>query len=332
MKFLNWARLKKKEYDITFICRRNRDHFAQPILKELEKTYSIQYLLPEHKHDYHHWQVKGRIIWVEWAHKFAKEVSKKRWKNKKVFVRLHRYEIETPYMKGINWFNVNQLIFVNPELEKYFKKNINGSVETKTIPNAIDISKFNYNIPTNKNSLLAFSLHFNPIKSYDQLINVFSKIIDINPEILLTIAAQHSEISKNKNHYKKCKYLIAKNNLQKHIHLYTIKNDNEVIGLFKNHNAIVSYSKLESFHYAFAEGLLSGLDGFCNGWRKLNPRFFWNDWCADNEKKFIHAVLEWSNSSLSKKIKKSIKNREYIINNYSSIVISNVFKNIFNKS
>ena len=45
-------------------------------MQELEKKYTIQYLFPEHKRDYHHWQVKGRIIWVEWAHKFAKEVAK----------------------------------------------------------------------------------------------------------------------------------------------------------------------------------------------------------------------------------------------------------------
>ena len=89
-------------------------------MQELEKKYTIQYLFPEHKRDYHHWQVKGRIIWVEWAHKFAKEVAKKKWNRKNVIVRLHRYELDTTYMNEINWDNVDQLIFVNPELEKDF--------------------------------------------------------------------------------------------------------------------------------------------------------------------------------------------------------------------
>ena len=99
----------------------------------------------------------------------------------------------------------------------------------------------------------------------------------------------------------------------------------------KTHNTIVSYSQLESFHYSFAEGLLSGLEGFCNGWRDLNPRFFWNDWCYDNEQDFINAILKWSKSPLEDRIYKSKKNREYIINNYSSKRILSDYKNLFNR-
>ncbi|MBL7086366.1 MAG: hypothetical protein ISS28_04635 [Candidatus Cloacimonetes bacterium] len=40
------------EFDITFICRSRKNHFAEPILRELENKYSIQYLYPEHKKDY----------------------------------------------------------------------------------------------------------------------------------------------------------------------------------------------------------------------------------------------------------------------------------------
>ena len=88
MKLFN---LNEKKYDITFISRKDSAHFAEPILSELKKKYVIQYLSPEHKYQYNHWQVKGEVIWVEWAHKFAREVSKKNWKHKKVIVRLHRY-------------------------------------------------------------------------------------------------------------------------------------------------------------------------------------------------------------------------------------------------
>jgi glycosyltransferase involved in cell wall biosynthesis len=301
-------------------------------LQELEKKYTIQYLFPEHKRDYHHWQVKGRIIWVEWAHKFAKEVAKKKWGEKKIFVRLHRYEIETPYMDEIKWDNVDKLIFVNPELEGLFMNRVKKQVDTITIPNAIDISKFHYNAPTEENSLLAFSMRYNPAKSYDQLIETFAKIAKINPHIKLTIAAQNSEIVEDNDHYKKCKQLVKKYRLWKNINLYTIKNDSEIFELLKTHNTIVSYSQLESFHYSFAEGLLSGLEGFCNGWRDLNPRFFWNDWCYDNEQDFINAILKWSKSPLEDRIYKSKKNREYIINNYSSSLISNAFENIYNSS
>lgn len=300
-------------------------------MQELEKKYTIQYLFPEHKRDYHHWQAKGRIIWVEWAHKFAKEVAKKKWNRKNVLVRLHRYELDTTYMNEINWDNVDQLIFVNPELEKDFKENINGNVETTTIPNAIDVSKFPYNLSTQENLLLAYSVNFDIRKGYDQLIVIFSKIVEKNPFIQLTIAAQHPVKNEMKFYYNECKLLITNYGLQEKVKLHIIKNDLEILELLKNHNAIVSYSTSESFHYSFAEGLLSGLEGFCKNWQKFNLDYFWNEWCYDNEQDFINAILKWSKSPLEDRIYKSKKNREYIINNYSSKRISSDYKNLFNR-
>ena len=331
MRFSNLLKSKNNKFDITFICRRNSDHFSQPILQELEKKYSIQYLFPEHKRDYHHWQVKGKIVWVEWAHKFAKEVTKKRWKSKKVIVRLHRYEIDTHYMQSIKWSNVDQLIFVNPELEVQFKNKFDKNVETITIPNAIDVSSFPFINPTNENKLLAFSLHFHPVKSYFKLIKTFVKIVNQNRNIHLTIATQQPKDLEQRKYFINCKHLIEKHNLSKHIILHTIKRNQEVPELLSSHNAIVSFSEIESFHYAFAEGLLSGLEGFCRGWRALIPQYFWRDWCYENENDFIKAILKWCKSSLQERLKISKKNRGYIVNNYSSEKVSNTYQDLFNK-
>ncbi len=332
MNILHWSKSKKRDYDITFICRRNRNHFAIPILNELKKKYSIQYLFPEHKRDYHHWQVKGKIIWVEWAHKFAKEVTKKKWKNKTVIIRLHRYEIDTSYMRSITWANVNKLIFVNPELESQFKEKYYKDIETVTIPNAIDVSEFPFNNPTKKNQFLAFSLHFHPVKAYFQLINTFVKVVHKVTDIRLTIATQGPMNLEQIEYFKSCKNLIENHNLKKHIILHKINRNQEILDLLSSHNAIISYSEIESFHYAFAEGLLSGLEGFCRGWRALNPQYFWNDWCFDTEQDFINAILEWCESSSKDRLRKSKFNREYILNNYASNVISNAFEKMLNIS
>ena len=82
-----------------------------------------------------------------------------------------------------------------------FKENINGNVETSTIPNAIDVSKFPYNLSTQENLLLAYSVNFDIRKGYDQLIVIFSKIVEKNPFIQLTIAAQHPVKNEMKFHY-----------------------------------------------------------------------------------------------------------------------------------
>ena len=85
--------LNEKKYDITFISRKDSAHFAEPILSELKKKYVIQHLSPEHKYQYNHWQVKGEVIWVEWAHKFAREVSKKKWKHWRTYASKTRKEV-----------------------------------------------------------------------------------------------------------------------------------------------------------------------------------------------------------------------------------------------
>ena len=320
--------LHKEKYDITFISKEGSGHFAKPILVELEKKYTVQYLYPKHKYQYNHWQVKGDIIWVEWAHKFAREVSKKKWKHKKVIVRLHRYEIDTMYMDSIKWENIDLLIFVNPELEAQFKSKFDINIESITIPNAIDISQFSYTMPTKENTLLSYSLNFDYRKGYKKLIELFYKIVQINPDFRLTIAAQYSINREMEYYINECKEYIVKNRLQEVVNLHIINDDNEILDLLNDHNAIISYSESESFHYSFAEGLLSGLEGFCKNWQEFDLECFWKDWCFDNEQDFIRAILKWRNASIEDRITRSKKNREYIINNYSSSVISNVYEEI----
>ena len=110
-----------------------------------------------------------------------------------------------------------------------------------------------------------------------------------------------------------------------------LKNQSNVIELLKNHNAIISYSEIESFHYSFAEGLLSGLAGFCNGWRELNPYEFWKDYCYKDEEKFIIGLLDWGELSVSNRNYIGNKNREFILKTFSSEVIGEKYRQLFFK-
>ena len=322
--------------EINFICRKGTEHFATPILDSLDQSNKS---LLKIKRSLLNSKTKALIaaffsknIWVEWAGHYAIDISKIKRKDQNLIIRLHRYELfNKKYMDRIKWQNVDKLIFVNPELEKYFLNNINPNVSTITIPNALEVNKFDYHKPTSENLLLAYSQSFNPIKSYHKLIMTFSKLIKINSNFNLTIAAK-SPINENHiENYNECKKLIEENRLNQNITLHIIKNDNEIMNLLKNNNAIISYSDVESFHYSFAEGLLSGLEGFCNGWRKLNPQYFWDNWCYPNEKEFIKALLDWGDSSIDDRIKKSSYNRNYIIEKFSADRVMNFYQNLFKK-
>ena len=323
--------------EINFICRKGTEHFATPILDCSDQSNKS---ILKIKRSILNSKTKALIsaffsknIWVEWAGHYAIDISKIKRKNQNLIIRLHRYELfNKKYMDRIKWRNVDKLIFVNPELEKYFLNNINPNVNTITIPNAIEVNKFDYHKPSDENSLLAYSQSFNPIKSYHKLITTFSKLIKINPNFNLTIAAKYPIRENHIENYNECKKLIEKNRLSQNITLHIIKNDSEIISLLKNNNAIISYSDVESFHYSFAEGLLSGLEGFCNGWRELNPQCFWNNWWYPNEKEFITALLDWGKSSIDARIKKSLKNKSYIIDNFSAEKISQLYLNLFKET
>lgn len=319
---------------INFICKNHKDVFAKPIISQInnsQKLIKIENSIYKSKLYGIFCAIFAKNIWIEWASNFAIIASRIKQKNQKLIIRLHRYELyNEKFMNKINWKNVDKLIFVNSELEKKFIETINPDVNTVTIPNAIDINEFIYTKPTDKNYLLAYSQSFNPIKAYDKLIITFSKLLMINANFKLTIAAKYPTNDIHIKNYNKCKELIKKNNLSKNIKLHIILNDNDIYSLLKSHNAIISYSKVESFHYSFAEGLLSGLEGFCNGWRELNPQLFWSNWCYDTEQDFIQSILDWGNSDIENRIKKSFINRKYIIDNFSIQKVSKIYLNLFN--
>jgi len=94
-------------------------------------------------------------------------------------------------------------------------------------------------------------------------------------------------------------------------------------------NLIISFSKLESFHYSFAEGLLCGLQGFYNAWENPLIKEFWNKWGYNSEDDMIAGILQWSNLSLKDKEKIVQENRNYVIKNFGANNIAKVYENEF---
>lgn len=327
---------KNPEFDLTFICSKGADHFAQPILNELEKKYKIQYLYPVHKMDYWHFKVLGKVIWVEWANKFAHQVSKKKWKDKKIIVRLHRNEILSRYMKLIKWKNVDHVIFVNSNFENEFKQKISNNVQTSTIPNAIDVGAFPYMEPKNNKSICIYGYGFNPIKGYDDLIRFFQKLLALDPDFHLTIMGMATKQHSSIRQLKKIKGLVQDLSLEKHITIIEkdlvdslVKDKKNVSQFLSRHDIILSFSHVESFHYAFAEGLLSGLQGFYNQWHNPLIKEFWGPWGCKSEKNMVDRIIEWSELDTSEMKKITYKNREYVIGHFSSSHVAERYASLF---
>lgn len=316
------------------MCYKGKEHFAEPILKILEKKYSIQYLFLERNRDYWHYKVKGKVIWNEWANKFAWHISKKNWKDRKVFVRLHRYEIETKYMQMIKWQNISNLIFVNHQYELDFKNRIDDKANTITIPNALDVNSFPFLKKNYDKNICALSVDFDIRKGYLNLIRTFNKLIKLDNEFKLNIIAIKSANSDEQRKILDAEIKILDLNNSVNI-IQRNKNNNlkeersEVANLLNDNDIIISYSDDESFHYSFAEGLLVGLQGFYNMWENPLIKEFWEDFGYNSEDEFIKGILDWSKLSNEDKLTKSLKNRQYVIDNFGDEVIANKYEELF---
>ena len=317
-----------------FICEKGKDHFAEPILEKIDLNVIKRMGSNDLSHIIH--SIGAKNIWVEWASRPAIMVSKVKRPWQKLIIRLHRYEMyRNKWMYRIKWKNVDCVVFVNSELEKEFKKTINNSVRTITIPNSLITNQFEPTVISKSNSILAYGLQFESRKAYIKLIKMFKKVINHNSNFSLTIAGQEPTHTIYKNYFEECKKLVDELNLINHIHfeLLTIdknelKTHSNIKRLLKTHNAIISYSDNESFHYSFAEGLLCGLNGFCRGWNELSLKEFWGNWNYDNEQTMVEGILNWGETPVEERMKVAKINRDYIINNFSTEKISKDFEKL----
>jgi len=146
------------------------------------------------------------------------------------------------------------------------------------------------------------------------------------------ITEQHSSI----RHLKLIKQLIAELNITDKVTIVekekvkSLVEDRKNISAFlSKHDIIMSYSNVESFHYSFAEGLLSGLEGFYNMWHNPLIKEFWEDFGYNSEKELINGILNWEKKSNKYKILNAKKNREYVIKNFSTLTIAKKYEKIF---
>ena len=264
-------------------------------------------------------------------------MSSKPLKNQKLIIWLHRGEIDTKYMKKINWENVTMLVFINNNLNIQFQSKFGNIVQTLTIPNAISTNAYPmHNTLQNSKSIIAYSYSFFPVKGYIELIKFFNKLFKIDSTYSLTIMAQNTNQPSAKRNLKAMKLLINELQLSNSIKiientlLYSIKKNRErVVEELSKHGIIISFSKIESFHYSFAEGLLSGLQGFYNMWDNTMIKEFWGSWGYNSESEMLESILKWEKLSHEEKMNQLRKNRDYIISNFDSEVIGGKYLKLF---
>ena len=100
--------------------------FFIEIVEQLKQDYNVKIdLFHENNHETREELLNwADIIFCEWCEVNALWYSQNKKSNQKLFIRLHRYELFTSFFYDINWKNVNNLIFIAPEMKRVANKHL----------------------------------------------------------------------------------------------------------------------------------------------------------------------------------------------------------------
>ena len=205
------------------------------------------------------------IIFCEWCCANALWYSKNKKTNQKLFIRLHKFEINLDYIFNINWGNVDKIIFIAPFIQKEVEnklKNINNFNTkksiliynySKTISSNIKEDNFQYNI-----GILGYIPKW---KRLDLSFDLIEKLVKKDKRFKLHIKGQNYKnyewIARDKN---ECEYFENLDqriqNLKDNIIFYP--HDNKIGEFFNKIGYITSFSDIEGSHQALPEGMSCG--------------------------------------------------------------------------
>ena len=133
---------------ISVICAAGLDNFIDPIIEGLASDYFVRKFIVTIQQEIYNAIDWGDIIWLEWANQSAIiGTNYEGIKDKKVIVRLHRYEAFTIFPSQIKWQNVNCLILVASHMIKILEgtiPDIEKKVKLEVVYNGLDLDKITF--------------------------------------------------------------------------------------------------------------------------------------------------------------------------------------------
>lgn len=249
---------------LAFICRKGLETFIEPIVQQFEK-------FEEYQVRRYYVQTQGEIIaaikWadkvlLEWANEtavFATQVYDL--KKKGVIVRLHSYESliapggNSILPQQIDWTVVDYLVFVAPHIKEIIKgrmTDIDDRVETRIIPNGLDIDKI---IPNKELNMydIAYVCNISHKKEPALALQIMAELVKLNPAFRLHVAGQFQD----ERYELYMKHMIKEMGIADNIIFYGFVSDMDTF--WQGKGAILSTSIHEGHPMNIMEGAARGL-------------------------------------------------------------------------
>ena len=243
------------------------------------------------------------VVFCEWAGPALAWYSQHIPQGVALLSRLHRFELNGPWMRKVNWDNVNSLVFVSEWVRSQaVEKFPLSEVNTLVIPNTVDCADFDR--PKTQDSQFTIGLvGFVPfLKRPDRALDLLEQLLAVDDRYTLRFKGrmpwEYPHIWSNpveKQLYLDFFERVSTNDvLKEHVAFDGFSAD--VASWFRGVGFILSPSELESFHLAPAEGMASGAVPIF--WEREGVREVFNEY-ADyaNPDERIARVLELRESA-----------------------------------
>ncbi len=182
---------------IAFIVKLGAESFLDTFITELSKEYEIIKISIKTNEDFKlidKWMYWADICWFEWCDELIiygskLEIAKKR----KIVCRLHSYEAFSRYPFQVNWNNVDMIIFVAENIQKYVTERYRiDKDKTTIIPNGVDIDTWTFK-ERNHGFNVAYVGYVNYKKGPMLLLHTFKAIYDRDNRYKFYIAGRYQD-------------------------------------------------------------------------------------------------------------------------------------------
>ena len=266
------------------------------------------------------------IIFCEWGLANSVWYSNNNVDEKPIYIRVHLQEINAKALKfgkKINFDSITKIIFVSERVRDEYIKIFNVDIKkTVVIPNFVLDDEYILNSKRQIGSQVTLGMvGIVPTrKRLDRAVSLLEMLIDSGIDAKLRIKGHRPENldfmhgparKKELDYYYKVYEKIANN--PKLENLITFDDwGNDVAIWYQDIDFILSPSDFESFHYALADGVLSGCTPIIWDWDEAKV-IYNNDWIVSSNEEALNYVLNRSQKSNNIDLK---VNRDFIIRKY----------------
>jgi FkbM family methyltransferase len=270
------------------------------------------------------------VVFCEWGLANAVWHSRNLRPDQRLVIRIHAQEVRERARRfgaAINVENVDKFIFVSDEIRDTALGMWGWPAEkTIVVPNYVLDKEFRFVERGAQSAVVLGMVGIVPrLKRLDRAIGLLERLVDagVNASLRIkghrpeTLSFMHAPSRRPELDYydEQYKRIAASELLTGRLHFDPWGND--IAEWYDRVDVILSCSETESFHYALADGVLTGCFPVVWPWRGAD-RTFDEGWVVNDVQEAAERIQGWSNLSGEQRIRSARQNRDMIVQRYGS--------------